>query len=348
MLIRDISSPTLAELRPGRESRAILPGLADALLATGPPPTAGPIPYALATLSAYAYGDEDSIGSMATRLGLASSRCRLIEEEIDVMFIRSTAYLIQSEDGQSVILVYRGTSPTSAVSWLGDLDIDPEKVAIEFDGVLDDYRVHRGFYRNVRSTSYKVMQGLRRALAGLSITEGDDEPLAHPMRALYLAGHSLGGAQATLAAILLRSNSDENAAILAALRGVYTFGAPMVCDPRLAQLCDRPEILGERLVRYVYGSDVVPQLPPKASGTFEHFGLELHHESGSEDGPWTERKATGQLRNLLLLGELVPSFLARQLTVLRRLRFDASLSDHLPQHYVAALAPEGIRSEFGD
>jgi hypothetical protein len=40
--------------------------------------------------------------------------------------------------------------------------------------------------------------------------------------------------------------------------------------------------------------------------------------------------------------------LARELKLTRHLRFKASIVDHLPQYYIDALTPEGVRSEFGD
>lgn len=352
MIVGDANGPALSDLRPQRPSEPIIDDLEELLLRA---PIGGPDPriaYALATLSTYAYSDLWTVAGMASRLGLSENRCRKLEVEVDVLFVRSTAYLIQSADGRVVILVYRGTSPTSAVNWLGDIDIDPQKIEIDLDGDGngDDVTVHRGFYRNVRGTGWHVVRALERAAAGQSVArdERDGEIVTglQPMEALYIAGHSLGGAMASLAAILLHTIDAPE--IARCIRGVYTYGAPMVGDARLAELCDEPELLGGKVFRYVYGNDVVPQLPPRASGKFRHFGREFRHEAG--DGEWEEhRKPVGQLRSLLQLAELVPSFLARQVSVLRDLPFQASLADHLPAHYLDALAaPIGVRTEFGD
>lgn len=351
MITRDTTPPSIETVRSGRSRLPVLPGLEDALVDAAPGDPR--IPFVMASLATYAYGDEETVTSMAARLGLPDNRCRLIEEDIDVLFVRTTAYLIQSADGRVVILVYRGTTPTSTISWLGDIDVDPEKVAVAVDGNFTDYEVHGGFYRNVRATGFKVVEGLDRAARGRSIFAADDDPggaVAHPMQAFYIAGHSLGGAQASLCAVLLRSDREDNAEILAALRTVYTFGAPMVCGPDLAEVCDAPDFLGGKVVRYVFGDDAVPQLPPTASGSFQHFGTELRHARDDEPGRWTPAKRpTGQLRNAARLLELIPSFLARQVTALRWVPFSASLADHLPRNYMAALAADlGIRSEFGD
>ena len=327
------------------------------------------IAHAMATLSTYAYSDEVTVSEMAARLGLVNNRVRLIAREVDVLFVRSTAYLIQSDDGRVVVLAYRGTSPTSAISWLGDLNIDPEKVKISFDGgEASDYKLHRGFYRNVRATGWKVVEGLQRALEGRPVTAdvvaGDvnvdgallgvdiPEDIGHPrrlqpMEALYITGHSLGGAMASVAAILLRADPDYDD-ILGTLRAAYTFGGPMVCEPQLAKLCDREGEIGRKFARYVYGNDAVPQLPPLASGCFKHFGQEFRHKANEDPGGWRLSRDTCQMPTVLSLGWLVPSFLAKQLTPFRRLPFVASLADHLPQYYLNALGPDDGLTEFGD
>lgn len=309
------------------------------------------VPYALATLSSYAYADELTVATMASRLGLQGNHCRMVSEFVDALFISSTAFLVQSADGRVVILVYRGTAPESLITWLADLQVDPEQITIHFRGQVVSSSVHRGFYRNARATALEVVAGLRRALAGQTVTPdaaGKFQPVANAMEALYITGHSLGGAMAALAALLMRSDEAYDP-ILRTLKAVVTFGQPMVGDPGLARLAGQDALLARTIVRYVYGRDAVPQFPPRASGPFAHFGREIRHTGPEIGGCWSPSADTEQMRSLLarllLLG---PSFLARQLTAGRRLHFAASLDDHLPAHYMAALAPDGLRSEFGD
>lgn len=310
------------------------------------------VPYALATLSAYAYADELTVATMASRLGLVGNHCRMVSEFVDALFISSTAFLVQSADGRVVILVYRGTAPESLIAWLADLQVDPQQITIDFRGQKLTSSVHRGFYRNVRATGLEVVAGLRRALGAQTVTTdatGQSQPVQHAMQSLYITGHSLGAAMAALAALLMRSDSAHDE-IVSRLKGVVTFAQPMVCDPGLAEFVDRDVRLAPAIVRYLYGHDAVPQLPPKASGPFAHFGREIRHTGPEIGGSWAlSAEKTEQMRSLLprllLLG---PSFLARQLAVGRRLRFAASIDDHLPAHYMAALAPGDLRSEFGD
>jgi hypothetical protein len=257
------------------------------------------------------------------------------------MFIDSTAYLLQSPDGRVVILVYRGTTPESAINWLTDIDVNPESVRIEFHDQSASFRVHRGFHRNLLATFDAVLSALSRALSKQSVAldaNGEPAPMPEAMRALYITGHSLGAAMAAMAALLLRTDRPHQQ-IFERLRAVYTFGQPMIGDHKLAAVCDDPDVLGTKVIRYVFGHDAAAQLPPTASGDFAHFGREFRHPSTDTVGGWREsNKKTRQMHNLFELAVLIPSFLARQLRATRHLRFGESLDDHLPQHYIAALA----------
>lgn len=100
-------------------------------------------------------------------------------------------------------------------------------------------RVHRGF----RSALDEIWEPLEQLV----------DRLRKEHRAIWLTGHSLGGALAILAA-----------SRLSGVRGVYAFGAPLVGDGEFrAGLPVRP-------VRFVHGSDLVarvpviaPNLPPR-------------------------------------------------------------------------------------
>ncbi|MGH7128824.1 MAG: alpha/beta fold hydrolase, partial [Planctomycetaceae bacterium] len=74
-------------------------------------------------------------------------------------------------------------------------------------------------------------------------------------RRLFLTGHSMGGALATLAAARLDS-------IGAHISGVYTFGSPRVGDRAFAQAYHKR--LGHVTYRYRNNNDVFTLLPPAA------------------------------------------------------------------------------------
>jgi hypothetical protein len=131
----------------------------------------------------------------------------------------------------------------------------------------------------------------------------------------------------------------------------------MIGTPEFAAACSSATFggttapLASSLFRYVYAADLVPQLPPRESGAFAHFGQEFACEriDPARGRPvWTRRqRPTGQTGALgIALGGM--AMLTRELRRIRNLPLHQSIRDHGPQNYVAALAPPGIRSEFGD
>jgi hypothetical protein len=347
--------PSLDELRPVKTTRtATFPVHADlvSVLAdtkTHPDETVASV---LAVLAGYAYSESGTVPVMMARMGLAENHCLTVAEDVDAMLIKSTAFLVQSRDGRVALLGYRGTEPANSINWLTDLDVSPERVAF-FPGTRPPAEVHAGFYRNVRATRFELAAALRRALAGRSVLDDgrptpwslpNDGRMEHPLEALYLAGHSLGGAMASLMAVMMVTDEDYRSEFYERLRAVYTYGQPMIGSPGLASACEKDAFLSRNVIRYVYRHDVVPHLPPWLSGDFAHFGREYRF-----NGTWQETKRPSrQVRNVVgLLGALT-EFLAGMHRGLRNIPFQHSATDHYPHRYIAALTPPGKPTEFGD
>lgn len=251
--------------------------------ADDPDPT---VRHALAVCAGYAYSDADTVATIMARLGLDQNRCVMVSQSVDAMFIRSTAFILQSRDRRVVIVCYRGTEPVNLVNWLTDADVNPTWVPFRFPAGPDPAgadapvgaAVHAGFYRNVRATRYALIGVLQRALTGRSIAVEDDSP-GTPLQALYLTGHSLGAAMVAMLAVMIKTNGSYRE-LADKLKAVYTYGQPMIGDPDFAELCnhawfDGTQFLAEKLFRYIYAHDVVPQLPPTETGPFQHFGREF-------------------------------------------------------------------------
>jgi hypothetical protein len=167
---RDTQGPDYARLRPYGPTTTrgfpVHPDLEERLLRPGrhPDPV---VAHALATCAGYAYSGAETVSMIMARLGLEENHCRMIGSSVDAMFIRSTAFLIQSRSGKVAILCYRGTEPTDLVGWMTDADVMPERMPYRFGD--PHATVHAGFYRNVRATRYEVMSALKRACRGLSV-----------------------------------------------------------------------------------------------------------------------------------------------------------------------------------
>lgn len=322
--------------------------------------------HVLAVGAGYAYSDAGTVATMMARLGLDRIRCVMVSQSVDAMFIRSTAYILQSTDRRLVIICYRGTEPVNLVNWLTDADVNPTWVPFQFplgpdpdsgvhapDGTP---AVHAGFYRNVRATRYAVMGVLRRALVGKSIAAEDDSP-GTPMQTLYITGHSLGAAMAAMMAVMIKTNSSYSE-LADKLKAVYTYGQPMIGDPDFAALCSHArfggtQFLADKLFRYIYAHDVVPQLPPTETGPFRHFGREFRCDAlpttpAAPRPEWTEAPHPTRQTNLVGLSIGAAALFTAQVARLRGLPLQQSIVDHGPQNYIAALTPKGVRSEFGD
>jgi hypothetical protein len=346
-------APSYEQLRPLRKPEDVTTptfpvhgDLADKLVAAKTHPDQV-VAHVLATCAGYAYADADTVAMIMARLGLDQNRCLAIAETVDAMFIRSTAFLVQSKCGRVVILCYRGTEPGNFINWLTDADVDPEMVAFPFAGAPGPFAVHGGFYRNVRATRYQIATALQRAIKGLSVT-GDGEETGR-LEALYVTGHSLGAAMAAMLGLMLQTEPVYEP-IARYLRAVYSFGQPMIGDPGLAEACQAHPFLRQSVIRYIHGHDVVAALPPTAAGDFAHFGMEYQfRKTGDREKGWQlNEEPTKQVSNLLDLPLAAVAFVAHQLRWFRNIPWQRSLDDHRPQHYITALTPAGVRSEFGD
>lgn len=82
---------------------------------------------------------------------------------------------------------------------------------------------------------------------------------------LYITGHSLGGALAVLAAALIDWDDELNKMFPDMLRGIHTYGQPMVGDATFAR--EHADGIGKYPFRHVYERDIVPRLEPWADSS---------------------------------------------------------------------------------
>ena len=142
------------------------------------------------------------------------------------VYPHSQDFLVSRKVAGHTVLAVEGTNETT--DWITNL-----KFLIKRDDC------HRGFKNNANRT-----------LAELVVAyEGLD-----PKRKLVIAGHSLGGATATLIADLLWDSGNKNVALV-------TAGSPRPGGRRLRQRVKDLEHL-----RFVHGDDIVPGTPPWLAG----------------------------------------------------------------------------------
>lgn len=153
--------------------------------------------------------------------------------------------VIMSND-RVVIVAFRGTEFRAGVAKLikdfinTDLDFEPMP---QFG---NGAKVHTGFWHAFEEVRGSVIEAVReQRSAGQRV---------------WVTGHSLGGAQATLAARTLRQDGLE-------VQGLYTYGSPRVGNEEF-----RSRLGIGNVQRYVYALDIVPMVPDDLVIGYRHVG----------------------------------------------------------------------------
>lgn len=203
--------------------------------------------YALGLASALAYESAETIKATLQTWGFPTTYC----------FSKARGKTIDTQGfvgiGDTVILVaFRGSE--SKADWLTNLQANTDP------GGFQSSEVHSGF----RDALFPVLLELG-ALLGQSHHQGQE-------KSIWITGHSLGGALATLFMALL-TVADGDCADLVDFKfgGLYTFGAPRVGDRKFAAALEACPRLQNRLFRVMNFGDPVPQLPRTYMG-FKHGG----------------------------------------------------------------------------
>jgi hypothetical protein len=320
----------------------------------------------LAQASGWAYSDIDTFirGIVLQGGDILADEVVCVTNTNAEYFVDASAYMVQSRDRSLAILAFRGTALKSLANYLAD-------VSAKAENFLASGHVHGGFLRATMMMLPVIQTLLNHALRGYPIGDAavlvkneirdtmkeawwrgemnssgpaDEGPniLAHlppqppyaapyRLRALYITGHSLGGAIAVLTTALLQT-MPETSPLRERLRGVYTFGQPMVGDKLF---CKRfQEDFGDKLFRHVYANDIVPHLPPLTMDQFSHFGDQYNSSvSGWERSPVNAQQACCSWSFLMSLADFVRAQFAR-VPLLSYIPIRYSLAAHEPINYV--------------
>lgn len=136
------------------------------------------------------------------------------------------------ESDEAVVIAFRGTQ--SDPDWISDAQVYQRS----FPYVPKSGLVHDGFlsiYESCRDSILKTYQSLPKH------------------KTLYITGHSLGGALATLHAIDMAANSPFKQVVM------YNYGSPRVGDTTFKRVY---RSLVPYSIRFVNTDDLVPKLPP--------------------------------------------------------------------------------------
>jgi len=172
------------------------------------------------------YNNKDGLFLVPRTYSLVSEFTARAYDDSDERF----GFVLTSE--RASVLAFRGSG--SAVDWVSDFIAQQST----YRPVKNVGLTHKGFtdiYMTARTQIIEIINQLP------------------PDKPLFITGHSLGGALATLAAIDLTNNTAFTAPI------VYTFAAPRVGDPKFASSYNTA--VGTHW-RFQNEFDIVPHLPP--------------------------------------------------------------------------------------
>lgn len=230
-----------------------------------------------AELSQIAYMPPEPALTCVRKIGFSES----------LYFDRDGAQAYRFRNRHDCVIVCRGTEPTE---W-NDVKADANAVTVLAETIG---RVHSGFNREVND----LWPILERALAE------NDLPL-------WFAGHSLGGAMATICA---RRCKLSRLAVEPA--GLFTYGSPRVGNRAYVNHCQLVHF------RWVNNNDIVTRVPPAWWG-YRHGGREMYIDCKGRvrdvDG-W--HRVVDRLRGFF--------------RSLRRFKID-HFSDHSTEEYIASI-----------
>lgn len=151
----------------------------------------------------------------------------LLSFKLEEVFDHEGTQAILASDGNRLVLAFRGTEATSIKDIKADAKASLEKC-------VSKGQVHHGFNKAYGQVSKAIQDKLDEA--------------AYANMPLYITGHSLGGALATIAAKRLSHKGG--------LAACYTFGSPRVGDAEWTLNIKTP------IYRLVNAADCVTMLPP--------------------------------------------------------------------------------------
>jgi triacylglycerol lipase len=212
----------------------------------------------LAEIATFVYDDPQSVKNLLTnRAGFGQVRS-IIKDGTECFVASNDNFVVVAFRGTETGLPKDNPDPKARLDFrnvLIDLATDVNFLLREFvRGKPEFGKVHHGFRDAFAKVSAELLSHLRELAA------------QRPARKVWITGHSLGAALATLAAAACAEEPGV------AVGGLYTFGSPLVGDKTFTNRLR--ETLSARFqieyYRFVNNRDIVTTVPPE--GIYRHAG----------------------------------------------------------------------------
>ncbi|KAJ2494037.1 hypothetical protein IWW37_000115 [Coemansia sp. RSA 2050] len=186
----------------------------------------------------------------------ANTAGTVVDYHWSLKVVPSFGFVAHKDDTKEIIVSWRGS--TTLKDWVTNFQIVPTPWPAHINGSA----VHSGFLYAYSAGASKI----KAVVAGLA--------QKYPDYKIVLTGHSLGGAQATLAAVDIASEHPEWVNRLE----LYTYGQPRVGNAAFSDWLSKQPF---SIFRAVYREDVVAQVPLRSMG-FQHQAQEVWYNSNTQ------------------------------------------------------------------
>ena len=193
--------------------------------------------YSLGIISKFVYESDNQIKSIAKKW------------QFDNCSVWSSDYLksVIMYDDKKLIIGFRGTHHD--VNWLKNLNVLTHELTVGTKSL----KVHQGFYSSVQ-TLWTVKSSTDYMKNVIS-----DYLQQYPDNNIYITGHSLGGAMASICYFFLLNLELENIELKANKIALYTYGQPLWCKGDSSQ--EAVSLFKDNYHRIINYLDLVPQVP---------------------------------------------------------------------------------------
>ncbi|CAN6276251.1 unnamed protein product [Urochloa humidicola] len=251
-----------------------------------------------------------------------------------------------------LVVAFRGTEQSKWKDLRTDLmlvpaGLNPERLGGDFK---QEVQVHSGFLGAYDSVRNRIMALITYAVGYQDEDDAENIPRWH----VYVTGHSLGGALATLLALELSSSQmAKNGVIFVTM---YNFGSPRVGNRRFAEVYNAKVKDSWRVVNH---RDIIPTVPRlmgychveapvylkfgDSKGALVNDGILDDEDQGDVIGEYTPDVLVTEF----MKGEkqLVEKLLQTEINLLRSIRDGSALMQHMEDFYYVTLL-ENVRSRY--
>ncbi|WJX10837.1 hypothetical protein P8452_01514 [Trifolium repens] len=250
-----------------------------------------------------------------------------------------------------LVIAFRGTEQTQWKDLITDLmlvpaGLNPERIGGDFK---QEVQVHSGFLGAYDSVRTRIISLIRLAIGCVD----DHSEFIHKWQ-IYVTGHSLGGALATLLALELSSNQLAKRGAISIT--MYNFGSPRVGNKRFADVYNEKVKDSWRVVNH---RDIIPTIP-RLMG-YCHVNQPVFLAAGVPTNSLENKDILGDgyegdvlgestpdvIVNEFMKGEmeLIEKLLQTEINIFRSIRDGSAYMQHMEDFYYITLL-ETVRSNY--